>query len=43
MEEVWSQRLSSAQFATLPGGHFFPDQFPEETAARLLTFIEGNV
>ena len=41
MEEVWSQRLSSAQFATLPGGHFFPDQFPEETAARLLTFLEG--
>jgi haloacetate dehalogenase len=41
MEEAWSKRLSSPRFAMLPGGHFFPDQFPEETASRLLAFLDG--
>ncbi len=41
MEGEWENRLMRPQFATLPGGHFFPDQFPEETAARLSTFLSG--
>ena len=41
MEAEWEKRLAKPQFATLPGGHFFPDQFPEETAARLLQFLDG--
>jgi hypothetical protein len=27
--------------AELPGGHFFIDQFPRETAATLLDFLHG--
>jgi haloacetate dehalogenase len=41
MEEEWRRICVRPQFATLPGGHFFPDQFPEETAARLMTFLDG--
>lgn len=41
MEAEWEKRLAKPQFATLPGGHFFPDQFPEETAARLMQFLDG--
>jgi haloacetate dehalogenase len=41
MEAEWERRLARPQFATLPGGHFFPDQFPEETAARLLQFLDA--
>lgn len=42
MEGEWEKCLMRPQFATLPGGHFFPDQFPEETAARLSTFLSGT-
>jgi haloacetate dehalogenase len=41
MEAEWTKRCARPQFATLPGGHFFPDQFPDETAARLLDFLDG--
>ena len=41
MEAEWELRLAKPQFATLPVGHFFPEQFPEETAARLLQFLDG--
>lgn len=41
MEEEWRARCIRPQFATVPGGHFFPDQFPEETAARLFAFLGG--
>lgn len=37
----WRQRCRQVQTATLPGGHFFPDQFPDETAAELLRFLDG--
>ena len=36
---TWVNRLSNMQVDTLPGGHFFPDQHPLETAARILDFL----
>lgn len=43
MKAEWAKRLSSMTPATLPGGHFFPDQSPHETATRLLQFLsEGT-
>ena len=39
MEAEWRKRCDSLEVATLPGGHFFPDHLPRETAARLLTFL----
>lgn len=36
---TWADRLADMQSAGLPGGHFFPDQSPVETAAVLLTFL----
>lgn len=39
MKSVWEKRFSSPKFATLPGGHFFPDQFPKETAHILCSFL----
>ncbi|MEO3714932.1 alpha/beta fold hydrolase [Roseateles flavus] len=35
----WRTRCRAVQTATLPGGHFFADQFPDETAAELLRFL----
>lgn len=41
MSAEWSKRLQLFETASLPGGHFFPDQFPEETAARLAAFLRA--
>ena len=41
MKAVWRERFANMQTATLPGGHFFLDQYPEETAARILTFLKS--
>lgn len=38
----WSKRCRSIQSTSLPGGHFFVDQFPDETAEELLQFL-GNL
>ena len=35
----WRKRLASITETSLPGGHFFVDQFPRETAEILLTFV----
>jgi haloacetate dehalogenase len=35
----WRKRCSDVVADTLPGGHFFVDQFPNETADRLITFL----
>lgn len=40
MEAEWSKRLKNPQFTTLDGGHFFPDQFPEQTAQTLTSFLD---
>jgi haloacetate dehalogenase len=39
MAAIWGQRCSDLRTATLPGAHFFVDQFPKETAAILLDFL----
>jgi haloacetate dehalogenase len=35
----WQKRCSNTTVASLPGGHFFVDQFPAETAAILSSFL----
>jgi haloacetate dehalogenase len=35
----WRTRLADMTVASLPGGHFFVDQFPAETAEILLEFL----
>ena len=35
----WRKRCSNTIVASLPGGHFFVDQFPAETAAILSSFL----
>jgi haloacetate dehalogenase len=35
----WRKRCSNVTEASLPGGHFFVDQFSEETAQRLTEFL----
>ncbi|MCH2164145.1 MAG: alpha/beta hydrolase [Marinovum sp.] len=37
--ESWADRLSNMRAAALPGGHFFPDTHPRETADALLSFL----
>jgi haloacetate dehalogenase len=36
----WQKRLSNLETASLPGGHFFPDMLPVDTAHILLNFIQ---
>ncbi len=43
MKAVWEKRLANVSTATLPSGHFFPDQYPKETAAALLAFLQQQV
>jgi haloacetate dehalogenase len=40
IEEKWRERCAHLQAASLAGGHFFVEQFPEETAGRLLDFLK---
>jgi haloacetate dehalogenase len=39
MAALWGERCSDLRTETLPGAHFFVDQFPKETAAILLDFL----
>ncbi|RNL63373.1 alpha/beta hydrolase [Nocardioides marmoriginsengisoli] len=39
MEQLWATRFSRMQTASLPSGHFFVDQFPEETTEILRSFL----
>lgn len=38
---TWEERLSAMEAEAIPGGHFFPDQSPRETAEALLRFHRG--
>ena len=38
---TWTDRLAEMRAAAVPGGHFFPDQSPDETAAALLEFLDA--
>lgn len=42
METQWRKRLAHMTAATLPGGHFFPDQLPRETAELLGAFFRAQ-
>ncbi|MGE5159117.1 MAG: alpha/beta hydrolase [Gemmatimonas sp.] len=37
----WRKRCEVVTDASLPGGHFFVDQFPDETARVLVKFLQG--
>jgi haloacetate dehalogenase len=37
---TWTPRLARMSHATIPGGHFFPDQSPQETATALARFLD---
>ena len=39
IEAQWRQRCANLKAASLPGGHFFIDQFPAETARILADFL----
>ncbi|WP_417721455.1 alpha/beta fold hydrolase [Salipiger sp.] len=39
---TWADRLADMTAAAIPGGHFFPDQSPAETAEALLAFHAGR-
>jgi haloacetate dehalogenase len=38
----WQKRLANMQTASLPGGHFFPDMLPKETARILQDFVSQH-
>lgn len=38
----WAERCNNTTNASLPGGHFFVDQFPVETSEILLKFLARN-
>lgn len=40
---TWSDRLADMQHAALPGGHFFPDQNPDDTAQAMMDWIKLHV
>ncbi|MBD3663034.1 alpha/beta hydrolase [Sulfitobacter sp. TSTF-M16] len=37
--DTWADRLSNMRSTPLPGGHFFVDQYPTQTATALLDFL----
>ena len=40
IEAEWRKRCANVRTASLPGGHFFIDTLPEETARVLEEFLE---
>jgi haloacetate dehalogenase len=40
---TWADRLDNMEHGALPGGHFFPDQSPHETARALASFLQRHV
>jgi len=38
---VWQERLADMAVAPMPGGHFFPDLHPDQTAEALRRFLAG--
>ena len=37
--EVWAAWAHDVRAATVPGGHFIPEEAPEQLAAALLDFL----
>lgn len=42
MGALWGARLAQMQITALPGGHFFPDTSPAQTAETVLAFLEAQ-
>ena len=42
VEATWAPRLAKMRAAAIPGGHFFVDQHPSETAEALLDFLVNS-
>ena len=40
LKELWDARLTDATYVPMPGGHYFIDQFPKETARIILEFLQ---
>lgn len=40
--QEWRKRFAHLKEASLPGGHFFVDQFPHEVALTLREFLEST-
>jgi haloacetate dehalogenase len=38
----WRKRCSTLEAQSLPGGHFFVDQYPDDTARILLRFLQRS-
>lgn len=39
---TWADRLADMRAAAVPGGHFFPEQSPAQTLARLQAFLHAQ-
>lgn len=40
---TWQSRLSNMEIASIPGGHFFVDNFPKKTAEILIRFVSSHI
>lgn len=40
---TWRNRCTNVRAESLPGGHFFVDQFPDDTARILMSFLDGSL
>jgi haloacetate dehalogenase len=40
---TWNKNFSNIQKKPMEGGHFFPDQYPQETVSALASFIISNI
>jgi haloacetate dehalogenase len=41
MPSTWYDRFSNITAHCMPGGHFFPDEYPEQTAQTLNSFLQS--
>ena len=39
---TWAPRLADMRHEAIPGGHFFPDTAPQDTAQALLEFLNAR-
>ena len=40
---TWRKNFSNIEKKLMNGGHFFPDQYPQETVSALASFISNNI
>ena len=39
--KIWRDHATTVTGKALPGGHFLPEELPDETLAALLPFLQG--